>query len=88
MIGDMAAPKGRPHRLVVGERTLFAKVGGDVIDVLEAGAAATNMTRAAYIERLVRAMPVDERGLPPWLADSVDAEQLPLSGEEPDRAAA
>lgn len=89
MIGCMGAPKGRAKRRVDGDRTLFANVGGDVIDRLDAGAVAINMTRAAYIEHLIRSMPVDQRGLPPWLADEADAEQLPLGrGEEPERAAA
>jgi hypothetical protein len=89
MIDGMGAPKGRPKRLIDGDRTLFANVGGDVIDRLDAGAAAVNMTRAAYIERLVREMPVDEQGLPPWMAEHAAAEQLPLyEGREPDRAAA
>lgn len=79
----MGAPKGRPKRQVNGDRTLYADVGGDVIERLDAGAKALNMTRAAYIERLVREMPVDERGLPPFLAALADAEQLPLgAGEE------
>jgi hypothetical protein len=85
----MAAPRGRQRRRVDGDRTLFANVGGDVIDRLEAGAVAVNMTRAAYLEHLVRSMPVDERGLPPWIAEAFDAGQLPLTwGEEPERAAA
>lgn len=85
----MGAPKGRPKRKVDGDRTLFANVGGDVIDRLDDGAAALNMTRAAYLERLVREMPVDERGLPPWMAEVADAEQLPLTArEESGRAAA
>ncbi len=62
---------------------LYAEVATDVVDLLEAGAVALNVTRAAYIEELVRGMPVDERGLPPWLAAKADAEQLPLAtGEE------
>jgi hypothetical protein len=89
MMRRMGAPKGRPKRRVDGDRTLFANVGGDVIERLDAGAAAVNMTRAAYIEHLVRSMPVDERGLPPWLVDEADQGQLPLGrGEEPERAAA
>ena len=89
MIGVMGAPKGRKQRDRDGERVLFANVGADVIDVLDAGAAAMNMSRGAYVERLVRGMPVDERGLPPWMAELADTEQLPLNGgEEPSRAAA
>jgi hypothetical protein len=85
----MGAIKGRPKRRVDGDRTLFANVGGDVIERLDAGAVALNISRAAYIERLVREMPVDERGLPAWMAEQADAEQLPLyEGREPDRAAA
>ena len=85
----MPAPKGRPQQEKKGEAALYAQVAPDVIARLNAGAAALNISRGAYIDRLVRSMPVDERGLPPWLADEADAEQLPLGrGEEPDRAAA
>ena len=86
----MGAPKGRPKRQRDGERTLFVNVGADVIERLDAGATALNMSRGAYVELLVRAMPVDERGLPPWLAELADAEQLPLNGREecPHQAAA
>ena len=85
----MGAPKGRKQREQDGERPLFVKVGNDVVDRLDAGARSLNLSRGAYIEHLVRSMPVDERGLPPWLADEADAEQLPLGhGEEPERAAA
>ena len=88
MIEGMAAPKGRPQRARNGERALYAEVAPDIIERLEAGAVALNLSRAAYIERLVREMPVDERGLPPWLAELADAEQLPLmQQEEPKRAA-
>jgi hypothetical protein len=78
----MAAPKGRPHRARNGERTLYATVAAEVIDRLNAGAVTMNLTRAAYIELLVGTMPVDERGLPPWLAIMADM------GEEPEPAAA
>jgi hypothetical protein len=88
MITGMGAPKGRKQRVKDGERALFANVGGDVIERLDAGAASLNLSRGAYIEHLVRSMPIDERGLPPWVAELADAEQLPLTGEEPDRAAA
>lgn len=84
----MAAPKGRPHRTRNGERALYATVATEIIDRLNDGASAMNLTRAAYIEMLVGTMPVDERGLPPWLARLVDAEQLSLTGEEPASAAA
>jgi hypothetical protein len=88
MIDGMGAPKGRGRRATDGERTLFANVGGDVIDRLDAGAAAVNMSRAGYLERLIREMPVDERELPLWLAELVDVEQLPLTQrEDPKRAA-
>jgi hypothetical protein len=79
----MAAPKGRPKRARNGERALYATVATEIIDRLNAGAVTMNVTRAAYIELLVGTMPVDERGLPPWLARLVDAEQLSLRGEEP-----
>jgi hypothetical protein len=89
MITPMGAPKGRRQREQDGERPLFVKVGNDVVDRLDDGARSLNLSRGAYIEHLIRSMPVDERGLPPWLADEVDAEQLPLGhGEEPERAAA
>jgi hypothetical protein len=78
----MGAPKGRRQRDRDGERALFANVGADVIDRLDAGAKTLNLSRGAYIELLVRTMPVDDRGLPPWLADLADAEQLPLDGRE------
>jgi hypothetical protein len=79
----MGAPKGRRQRDRDGERALFVKVGEDVIERLDAGAAVLNMPRGAYVELLVRRMLVDERGLPPWLAEKADAEQLPLGpGEE------
>lgn len=84
----MGAPKGRPKRQRDGDRTLFANVGADVIERLEAGAVALNMTRAAYIERLVREMPVDSRGLPRWLAEIADVEQLSVTREEPEPVAA
>jgi hypothetical protein len=88
-ITQMGALKGRRQRTRDGERTLFANVGVDVISVLDAGAAALNLSRGAYIEHLIREMPTDERGLPPWLAERADAEQLPLTTrEEPERAAA
>ena len=84
----MPAPKGRKQRAKNGDRPLYAQVDADVIERLNDGAAALNLSRGAYIEVLVRLMPVDERGLPPWLAELADAEQLPLTGEEPERAAA
>lgn len=85
----MPPPKGRPQREKKGECGLYAQVATDVVARLNAGAAALNISRAAYIERLVREMPVDERGLPTWLAELADSEQLPLSDwKEPDRAAA
>ena len=77
----MAAPKGRPMRKRTGERALYAEVASDIIERLDAGAAVMNVTRAAYIERLVRALPVDERGLPLILADQVNL--LLGVGEEP-----
>lgn len=88
-ITDVAAPKGRRQRDKDGERALFANVGADVIARLDVGAAALNMSRGAYIEHLVREMPVNERGLPSWLAELANVEQLPLhEEEEPDRVAA
>ena len=59
----MAATKGRRMRRRDGERVLFANVGSDVIERLDAGAITTNMSRGAYLEQLIRAMPVDDRGL-------------------------
>ncbi len=89
MIAGMGAPKGRKQRERDGARVLFANVGDDVIDRLDAGAAELNMSRGAYVERLIREMPVDERGLPPWLAELADAEQLPVNPRKgPDQAAA
>ena len=89
MISSMGAPKGRKQRDRDGERVLFANVGADVIERLDAGAAEMNMSRGAYVERLVREMPVDERGLPPWMAELADAERLPVNQREgPDQAAA
>lgn len=89
MIGVMGAPKGRKQRERDGARVLFANVGDDVIERLDVGAAELNMSRGAYVERLIREMPVDERGLPPWLAELADAEQLPVNQRgEPGRAAA
>jgi hypothetical protein len=90
MIDHMGAPKGRQRREVdADKRAMFMNVGGDVMDRLDAGARAVNLTRAAYLERLVRGMPVDENGLPPWMAALVAEGQLPLNvGKEPDRAAA
>lgn len=89
MITRMGAPKGRKQREQDGERPLFVKVGNDVVDRLDAGARLLNLSRGAYIEHLVRSMPVDERDLPFWLVMEVDTAQLPLGrGEEPDRAAA
>jgi len=91
MIDSMGAPKGRQRRADGSEfKTLFAYVGTDVIDILDIGAKTANLTRAAYLERLVRAMPLDENGLPPWLAELVTEGQLPLgtTREEPARAAA
>ena len=64
----MATPKGRSRRAKNGDSALYAQVGADVIKLLNAGAEALNITRGAYIERLVREMPVDGRGLPRWLA--------------------
>ncbi len=87
MIAVMPAPKGRKQRERNGERALYAQVGSDVVDLLDLGAAALNLSRGAYIERLLRGLPVDERGLPPWLAAEADAEQLPL-GDGEERAAA
>lgn len=90
MIAGMAAPKGRPQRERDGEKVLFVRAAADVIERLEAGAVALNMSRAAYVEMLVREMPVDWRGLPSWLADKADADQLPLNldtGKEPPAAA-
>jgi hypothetical protein len=86
----MPAPKGRPQQEKKGECALYAQVAPDVVARLNAGAAALNISRGAYIDRLVRLMPVDDRSLPPWLAEMADAEQLPLlrRGEEPERAAA
>jgi hypothetical protein len=88
-IMPMPALKGRPRQEKKGEAALYAQVAPDVIARLNAGAAALNISRGAYIDRLVRLMPVDDRSLPPWLAELADAEQLPMGrGEEPDRAAA
>jgi hypothetical protein len=82
-ITGMAAPKGRQMRKRAGERALYADVAVDIIERLDAGAAVMNVTRAAYIERLIRALPVDDRGLPLVLADQA-AEYLPQeAGEEP-----
>jgi hypothetical protein len=91
MICGMGAPKGRQRRADGGEfKTLFAYVGTDVIDILDVGAKTANLTRAAYLERLVREMPLEENGLPPWLVEAITDGQLPPSttGEEPGRAAA
>jgi hypothetical protein len=84
----MGALKGRPKRQRDGDHPLFARVSTDVIDRLDAGAAALHMSRAAYVERLLLEMPVDDEGLPPWLLIWRD-EQLPLStGKEPAQSAA
>lgn len=91
MIDHMGAPKGRQRREVdADKRAMFMTVGGDVMDRLDAGARAVNLTRAAYLERLVRNMPVDENELPPWMASLVAEGQLPLGStrEEHGRAAA
>jgi hypothetical protein len=74
----MAAPKGRKMRARDGERVLFANVASDIIERLDAGAAVLGCSRAAYLEEFVRRMPVDEFGLPSWVHDEVDQEQLPL----------
>ena len=83
----MPARKGRPQRERNGERALYAQVDTDVIERLNAGAIALNVSRAAYIELLVRGMPVDDRGLPLWLVESGIAGQS-SEDEREGRAAA
>jgi hypothetical protein len=87
----MAAPKGRAWLPAPGEHVVYARVRREVVDVLEAGARALNISRSRYVDWLVSTMPRDERGLPPWLAEIAATEQLPLdmdTGKEPDPAAA
>jgi len=79
MIG-MAAPKGRQRsdEPIGNTNVLYVRVTDEALAVLDAGAAALGLTRSAYAELFIRRVPVDERGLPSWTRERVDAEQLPL----------
>ena len=70
--------KGRKKREQDGELVLFANVGRDVMERLDAGAAVLGWSRARYLEAFIRQVQVDELGLPAWVHEEVDKDQLPL----------
>ena len=89
----MGAVKGRAHRRHGrgGTEILYARVDQDVMDLLDTGAAASGLSRVAYLQELLSRMPRDERGIPPWLLDLTDG-QVRLfeasTGEESVKSAA